>query len=278
MIIGQIKNFKMEKEAKRIQSNILKVRNQIFNCPETELLKKSAPNKWSKKEILGHLIDSARFNLNRFTQIANQPELYTYKTYYGDEEVILNQYQSSDLYEIVNLWQAMNRQICKTILHFTQETLAKEFIYKPSLGKDGMKSLHWLITDYVDHMDHHLHQIFETTEPNRKANEFQFSKDSALQKLKDHHSPFINLMKFADLEIEIYQPNKVDHQTPHSRDEIYFISSGSGEFYLEGKIVPFKENDVLFVKAQEEHRFLNFTEDFSTWVVFYGNETTINKD
>jgi mannose-6-phosphate isomerase-like protein (cupin superfamily) len=61
-------------------------------------------------------------------------------------------------------------------------------------------------------------------------------------------------------------------QEPHSRDEIYVIASGSGTFQCGDARSPFKAGDVLFVPAGIEHRFLEFSGDFGTWVFFYGPE------
>ncbi|MEM8848319.1 MAG: cupin domain-containing protein, partial [Bacteroidota bacterium] len=68
------------------------------------------------------------------------------------------------------------------------------------------------------------------------------------------------------------KPNQVDLQEPHSRDEVYVIISGTGEFLIRDKRYTFAPGDFLFVPAGVEHRFENFTEDFATWVLFYGPE------
>jgi mannose-6-phosphate isomerase-like protein (cupin superfamily) len=83
---------------------------------------------------------------------------------------------------------------------------------------------------------------------------------------------FINLFRHGSLEVEIYRPNKVDRQTPHTRDEIYVVISGSGYFVNGPEQHPFQAGEVLFVPAGVEHWFENFTEDFATWVFFYGPE------
>jgi mannose-6-phosphate isomerase-like protein (cupin superfamily) len=95
---------------------------------------------------------------------------------------------------------------------------------------------------------------------------------NSLEKLSGHREKFINLFRHGSLEVEIYKPEKVDLQKPHSRDEVYVIATGAGEFQCETEIQPVEKGDVLFVAAGVEHRFLNFTPDFSTWVFFYGPE------
>lgn len=74
------------------------------------------------------------------------------------------------------------------------------------------------------------------------------------------------------MEAELYQPIDHDPQTPHSRDEIYIIADGKGEFFDGEKNIPVCKGGFLFVPAGVEHRFVNFSEDFKVWVIFYGPE------
>src|SRR3954467_6089181 len=83
-------------------------------------------------------------------------------------------------------------------------------------------------------------------------------------------TPFVTLLEHGSMKVEWYKPDKEDNQKPHLQDEIYVIASGSGTFYNDGERTQFTTGDVLFVKAGHEHRFQNFTDDFATWVIFYG--------
>lgn len=94
----------------------------------------------------------------------------------------------------------------------------------------------------------------------------------ALEKLAEQDSPFLTLFEHGTLAVEIYKPEKIDLQQPHSRDEVYVVVSGTGEFMNGGERTTFSPGDFLFVPAGVEHRFENFTDDFSTWVIFYGPE------
>ena len=94
--------------------------------------------------------------------------------------------------------------------------------------------------------------------------------ENARAKLAGADEAFVQLFTHGSLEVEYYQPSKVDHQTPHERDEIYVIVSGSGEFINGDDRHPFTSGDVLFVPAGRDHRFVDFTEDFAAWVFFYG--------
>jgi mannose-6-phosphate isomerase-like protein (cupin superfamily) len=83
---------------------------------------------------------------------------------------------------------------------------------------------------------------------------------------------FVKLFQHGTLEIEFYKPDKMDKQQPHARDEVYVVISGSGYFVNGAVRHPFQAGEVLFVPAGVVHRFEEFTEDFSTWVFFYGPE------
>ena len=80
----------------------------------------------------------------------------------------------------------------------------------------------------------------------------------------------MELFTHATLSVEVYKPKKEDLQNTHEKDEVYIVISGEGDFYLDGTSKKFQKGDFLFVPAGVEHRFENFSEDFSTWVFFYG--------
>lgn len=95
----------------------------------------------------------------------------------------------------------------------------------------------------------------------------------AVQKaLHGHDKPFILAWERGELEIELYQPRGEDSQTPHTRDEVYVVVTGSGDFSCDGETKPFEAGDVLFAPAGADHRFRDFSDDLSLWVIFYGPE------
>ncbi len=83
---------------------------------------------------------------------------------------------------------------------------------------------------------------------------------------------FISVFQHGTLQVEIYKPDGIDRQHPHTRDEIYVVVAGSGVFINGTDRHPFEPGEVLFAPAGREHRFENFTNDFATWVFFYGPE------
>ena len=82
----------------------------------------------------------------------------------------------------------------------------------------------------------------------------------------------VGLFEHGSLVVKLYTPRGKDPQTPHSRDEVYVVAQGGGEFVCDGARQAFAEHDVLFAAAGVEHRFENFSDDFAVWVFFYGPE------
>ena len=123
-----------------------------------ELLIRPAPGKWSKQEILGHLIDSAINNLKRFTEIQFLPQPYTVISYKQNELVMTNDYQNLSLQHLLELWQALNRQIVLVVKNIPIEKL--DYPVDPQYERKELKTLSWIICDYVAHMEHHFRQIF----------------------------------------------------------------------------------------------------------------------
>jgi mannose-6-phosphate isomerase-like protein (cupin superfamily) len=83
---------------------------------------------------------------------------------------------------------------------------------------------------------------------------------------------FAAVFKHGSLLVEIYAPRGRDPQSPHTRDEAYIVAQGSGEFVRDGQRQRFGPGAFLFAPAGVAHRFENFTDDFVTWVIFYGPE------
>ncbi|MBC7850823.1 MAG: cupin domain-containing protein [Chitinophagaceae bacterium] len=84
---------------------------------------------------------------------------------------------------------------------------------------------------------------------------------------------FTVVMKHGTMSVEYYAPRFKDLQTPHPQDELYIIAAGKALFIREEKKITCRAGDVLFVPAGTMHKFENFSDDFATWVIFYGPES-----
>lgn len=82
--------------------------------------------------------------------------------------------------------------------------------------------------------------------------------------------PFAVLFKRGDLSVELFAPQGKDTQTPHAQDELYIVSSGTATFRRDQAYTGVNAGDLLFVPAGVDHRFERFSDDFRTWVIFFG--------
>ena len=97
--------------------------------------------------------------------------------------------------------------------------------------------------------------------------------DDALDRLPGPEGQrFATIFEHGSLQVEIYAPRGSDPQNPHSRDEVYFVASGSGDYVCGPSRQQFRPTDLLFAAAGVQHRFENFTDDLTVWVLFYGPE------
>ena len=127
----------------------------VANSSEEELSKKESERKWSKKEILGHLIDSGINNLQRFTEIQFEKKPYQIRNYNQKELIKANDYQNSETNEITDIWCALNNRIIYVMRKQTETSLD----YAIELDDDKVSDLRFLMVDYVDHLEYHLNQI-----------------------------------------------------------------------------------------------------------------------
>jgi mannose-6-phosphate isomerase-like protein (cupin superfamily) len=92
----------------------------------------------------------------------------------------------------------------------------------------------------------------------------------SLSRLTRDNTDFVRLLAQDDFDLSLYRPTEPDTQTPHARDEIYVVATGSGTFICEAERSAFRAGDAIFVAAGKPHRFEAFTPDFSVWVIFIG--------
>ena len=118
---------------------------------------KPGPDKWSKKEIIGHLIDSAQINLQRFIRCTYEEKLKL--AYEQVEWVVANHYQEAGIDDLLSLWELLNLQIIRVLQNYPPNRLQAEC--DSSKGTVGLHTVEWLAQDYVVHLKHHLNQIYQ---------------------------------------------------------------------------------------------------------------------
>jgi len=133
---------------------IIEYPDRFQSISEAKFSFRPSPRKWSKKEILGHLIDSATNNHQRFIRIQfeEKPEIY----YDQDMWVYHNHYNDIPSKQLIHFWALYNLQLIEIMKRIPAENLLKE-----CKMRDGRYlTLDYLVNDYVVHLQHHLDQIF----------------------------------------------------------------------------------------------------------------------
>ncbi len=127
---------------------------RLAALPAGKVAHKSAPNAWSAKEELGHLLDSAANNHQRIVraQLEEKPAMPTYD---GDEWVALHRYQQRDWDSLVGLWVALNRQL----LAAAEAAPESAWLRTLTIADSTPMTLKFVFDDYVKHMLHHLQHI-----------------------------------------------------------------------------------------------------------------------
>src|SRR5688572_1600872 len=143
----------MEKIANELKTLIEQYRDALLAIPENRMVAKSAPGKWSKKEMMGHLVDSAQNNIRRFivTQFEERPHI----VYNQDNWVTAAGYQVYDTPELIQLWYLLNLQIARILENMSKETALRY------CNTEKLHTLEWLATDYIKHLRHHLFEVLE---------------------------------------------------------------------------------------------------------------------
>jgi hypothetical protein len=146
---------------------IAEISEDLFELQESFVAKPRKEGAWSRKEILGHLIDSASVNHQRFIE-AQVNDSIVFDGYAHQEWVELQGYQDQDWEELVTLWSALNMHICAVVEGIPDEVLGKEhtdhrfdvMAYRP-VASDKPSTLGYIIEDYFAHLRYHLDQILD---------------------------------------------------------------------------------------------------------------------
>jgi hypothetical protein len=137
----------------RLQYLCDKIPDLLTTISEENFTFKVSEKKWSKKEILGHLVDSATNNHQRFVRV--QFEDVPLIIYNQDKWNDHSYHNKIDSKHLIKFWELYNRHLIELIKLIPDEMLAR----KSKTDDDKIVTLEWLIEDYVQHLEHHLRQI-----------------------------------------------------------------------------------------------------------------------
>jgi len=130
----------------------------LLKLDNADTTARPSENKWAKKEILGHLLDSASNNHQRFVRAALQGSLI-FPGYNQNALVDLQNFAEVDWTFLVDFWAAYNRFLAHVINNLPGEAAA----ITCNIGDNKPATLEWLAADYVAHLKHHLNQILGQT-------------------------------------------------------------------------------------------------------------------
>jgi hypothetical protein len=127
-----------------------------------------AEDKWSPKQILGHLIDSAGNNHQRFVRAQFTDDL-VFDGYQQNEWVRVEHFQEEPWRDLVQFWRLYNQHILHIMRHAPEDTRTKlrqrhnlHQLASEQIKEDEPVTLEFFMRDYVDHLKKHLSQIFQT--------------------------------------------------------------------------------------------------------------------
>ena len=153
--------------ARKLNSVLEFAEKKLKTINEQQSAKKSSPEKWSTKEILGHLIDSSVNNMIRFVNGQFKEDL-VFSGYDQNKWVEAQKYQNAGWNFLIDLWKMNNLQIVRLVGSIPDNVLKRstmnhnyDEIVSKELSKNDPATLEYLIGDYIGHMQHHLNQIFK---------------------------------------------------------------------------------------------------------------------
>lgn len=148
------------------RNTIVSAKARLKDIPEEQSRHKSSPDEWSSIEVMGHLIDSAANNHQRFVQAQFTDDL-VFRGYEQDQWVSSQKYRDESWPDVIDLWSSYNLHLLHVVSVIPEDVMTKaraqhtldEIAFRLP-DKNEPATLEYLIRDYVDHLRHHLNQIF----------------------------------------------------------------------------------------------------------------------
>jgi hypothetical protein len=151
--------------AARLRATIVASEPRLLALSDADTARRSAPGKWSPREIIGHLVDSASNNHQRFVRAASMEDLVL-PGYEQDRWVEIQDYQRASWSELVKFWASFNRHIARVMTSIPEDARTRlrerhnlhEIAWQPVPATEPT-TLGYFMNDYVDHLEHHLRQV-----------------------------------------------------------------------------------------------------------------------
>lgn len=140
--------------ADRLEAVVAAALPRLSACADADMALPRAAGKWSRKEVLGHLLDSEANNRQRFVRGQAAPKL-TIPGYDQEEWVRAHGYAERPWPELVELWGANNRNLAEVIRRIPES--AAEVPVR--IGEHEPVTLAFVASDYIRHLRHHLSQL-----------------------------------------------------------------------------------------------------------------------
>ncbi len=147
-------------QARSLKAMIDEAKPRLLSISDAPAGEKPYPDKWSLKETLGHLIDSAANNHQRIVRMQQTRELGKF-TYEQQAWVSTQHYTSEPWREMIEFWYLFNAHLAHVIAHADPSSLQNTC----DMGYEKPATLKFVITDYLRHVEHHLNQILGEQDP-----------------------------------------------------------------------------------------------------------------
>ncbi len=146
---------KMQATAEELRAIVAGVGQRLRALDDPKISIRPRKDKWARKEVLGHLIDSACNNQQKFVRMMQQPHL-DFPGYRQDDWVDLQNWAAANWNDLILLWESYNRHIAYLIENVDEKFLDNTVTIEGA----GPFTLEFIMPDYVEHLKHHVKQIF----------------------------------------------------------------------------------------------------------------------
>ncbi len=151
-------------DARQLKNIIELAKPRLLELSEQEASAKPYSEKWSFKQILGHLVDSASNNHQRFVRMQEVVDIGVFR-YSQNHWVECQHYQTESWADLVNMWYFANKHLAHVIEHIHQDSLS----HTCDMGYPEPSTLRFVVEEYIRHVRHHMDQIFSGADPRSRT-------------------------------------------------------------------------------------------------------------